>query len=149
MKNKSYLTAISRKQLPVPTRWLLSKNLITGNVLDFGCGKCSSINPANWTSYDPHFAPINISGSKFDTIVCNYVINTLELPDQVKVLNEIKSLLSDNGVAYVSVRNDTPKNGWGYSSRETYQDKVEHLKCEIIRNTAQYRIFKITNKDNF
>jgi ATP adenylyltransferase len=36
--NHSYLTAIKRTNLSVPTRYLLQHNLLKGRILDFGCG---------------------------------------------------------------------------------------------------------------
>lgn len=140
------MTAISRKNLPLPVRWLRSKSMIQGKVLDYGCGKCATINPAKWDSYDPYYAPISLKNKKYDTIVCNYVLNTL-LPDQIMtVLKKIKKLLTDNGVAYISVRNDKPKSGWGYSSKGTYQCSVDWLPFKQVRTTNQYRIYVMTSK---
>lgn len=36
--NHSYLTAIKRTNLSVPTRYLLQHNLLKGRILNFGCG---------------------------------------------------------------------------------------------------------------
>lgn len=142
-ENKSYLTAIARKALPVPTRWLISKGLTKGNVLDYGCGKCANLNPVDWNNYDPHYAPIDLANCKFDTVICNYVLNTLPENEQAKVLKQIGLLLADNGVAYVSVRTDCPEGGWGYSSRGTYQTKVT-LPFEVVKKVADYCIYRLT-----
>ena len=45
MENKSRLTAISRKNLSVPVRWLKKSGLLKGRMLDYGCGPGSYIEP--------------------------------------------------------------------------------------------------------
>lgn len=147
MKHNSHLTAITRKTLPVPTRWLMSQGLIVGKVMDYGCGKCASVNPPHWFNYDPHYQPnANFGTDRFDTIVCNYVLCTLPSVERMDVLKHLQVLLRLNGVAYVSVRNDRPKSGWGYSSRGTYQGRVRGLPLECIRKTSQFRIYRLTKE---
>ena len=156
--NKSYLTAIARKQLPLPVKWLLSRGLIHGNVLDYGCGKCAKVNNQvlarfptvdSVTNYDPHYEPDdNFMGTKqFDTILCTYVICALEEPEELPVLRSLQSLLRRKGTAYVSVRNDKPKWGHGYSSRGTCQRWVE-LNLPQLHIFRQARIYVLT-RDNF
>lgn len=143
MKHNSHLTAISRKTLPVPTRWLRKQGVILGRVLDYGCGKCASVNPPSWDNYDPHFYPNGMSG-KYDTILCNYVLCTLPNDERMEILHDIQNHLTADGIAYISVRNDRPKQGWGISSRGTYQGRVRKLPLLCIRETSQYRIFRLT-----
>ena len=147
MKHNSHLTAIARKTLPVPTRWLLQHGMLTGSVMDYGCGKCASVNPPGWFNYDPYYQPnANFGTDRFDTIVCNYVLCTLPNRERMDVLKHIQTLLRLNGVAYISVRNDRPKQGWGISSRGTYQGRVRKLPLPILRNVKQYRIYLLTKE---
>ncbi len=51
--NNSHLTAISRKEMPVPTCWLIKNGKVLTQpgdlkVLDFGSGKCGAVNPVTW-----------------------------------------------------------------------------------------------------
>lgn len=141
----SHKTAIARKTLPVPTRWLLKQGLLWGTVMDYGCGKCSGINPEGWVNYDPYWYKLDLTcwSGHFQTVVCNYVLCTLPKSQEKNVLREIQSLLRPSGVAYIAVRNDVPKGGYGKSSTGTYQRKVT-LKLPLVRNTSQYRIYQLT-----
>jgi len=147
----SHKTAIARKSQPVPTRWLLSQNLIRFPVLDYGCGKCQQVNPDPWINYDPYWYKIDLDyfRGSFQTVVCNYVICTLPESEEKKILREIQSLLSDNteAVAFITVRNDTPKAGHGVSSKGTFQRKVILPYLVELRVTSQYRIYLLTKKD--
>ncbi len=150
MKHKSYLTAIGRKALPAPTRWLIKTGKVWEHpgrldVLDFGCGKCILVNPVTWDNYDPHYKPWNDAYHKpaYDIIICNYVLCTLPEAEHMPVLKQIQSLLKSSGVAYITVRNDRPKQGWGLSSKGTYQGKVD-LNLPLIHKTSQFKIYWLT-----
>ena len=143
LMNKSYLTAITRRDLPRPTQWLMDKGLIRGRVLDYGCGKCYLINPMEWDSYDPNFPTSGIY-PPYDTIICNYVLCVLPRAERIPVLKRIHGALSSDGKAYISVRNDRPKNGWGKSSRGTYQGRVANLPMEELYKCSGFRIYVLT-----
>lgn len=121
--NKSHLTAIGRKKLPSPTQWLL-KNKCLGDiefedvVLDYGCGKCHSVNNQHFVAdgYDPHYFPNGLSeGWSYNFIICNYVLCVIPThQERMAVLQKIQLLLTKNGVAYISLNIAEPKSGWGY-----------------------------------
>ena len=155
----SHLTAINRKALPVPIRWLLAQRMIHGHVLDYGCGKCEPINNVVFpkypqiksiTNFDPYYAPIQpvqpnyLGEGWYDTILCTYVLCTLPKTDEKRILQGIQKLLRPNGVAYITVRNDEPKGGYGQSSRGTFQRKVEIPYLFELRKCHQYRIYLLT-----
>lgn len=152
-ENKSHLTAIVRKTLPTPVKWILQHQKpptaslkFFGKVLDFGCGKCSPVNPPDWDNYDPYYKPNGIKRKKYDTIFCTYVLCTLPRADREKILKQIESLLEPMlGVAYITVRNDKPKQGWGFSKRNTYQGRATELngKLELVHSTSQFRIYRL------
>lgn len=151
MKNKSHLTAIARRKLPMPVRWLMQHGHVMDHAfiptLDFGCGKCASVNPKSWTNYDPHYCPDTIAdGQRFNIILCTYVLCVLPEPERKKVLKKIQYLLSEHGLAYVSVRNDKPKQGWGCSSKGTYQGRVRKLTLPLLYENSQFRIYLLTKK---
>ena len=150
MQTKSHLTAISRKTLPVPTRWLMKAGLMVGTVMDYGCGKCASVNPPKWINHDPYYHAIDLDRLRgsFSTIICVYVLCTLPDAERKPVLADIQSLLTDDGVAYIAVRNDKPKQGWGLSSRGTYQGRVRKIVLPLLYKNAQFRIYKLTKTTN-
>lgn len=146
VKHNSHLTAISRKTLPVPTRWLIAKDLIAGKVMDYGCGKCHSINPLGWHNYDPYHCPtVYWSWSDhYNTVICNYVLCTLPEEERLAVLQNLQRLLTKDGTAYISVRADKPKQGWGKSSRGTYQGRARKLPLPLVYKNSQFRIYQLT-----
>ena len=147
MASKSHLTAIGRKTLPRPTRWLLERGLVIGSVMDYGCGKCDKVNPPSWFNYDPHYQPnANFGSERYDTIICNYVLCVLPPTERLDVLKHIQVLLRLNGVAYISVRNDKPRSGWGVTKRGTYQGRVGDLPLPGIYRCAGFRIYKLTKE---
>ena len=144
MVNNSYKTAIKRKGLPNPTRWLLYQGLLKGTVLDYGCGKCHEINNQHFVAdgYDSYYRP-EILIKRYDTIICNFVLNTIEsIFERVAIVQRIRKLLSSNGVAYVSVRNDKKKLN-GFTSRGTWQGYVIPA-GELIKEVPSYRIYRLT-----
>ena len=164
MTNNSHLTAISRKALPVPVRWLLHNEMIHGHVLDYGCGKCKELNDTvlvkqsgvlSVTSYDPYHFPIppiqpnDLGEGWYDVILCTYVLCTLPEDKERSILKNIKKLLRPNGVAFITVRNDEPRGGYGMSSKGTFQRKVVIPHLYELRRCHQYRIYLLTPKNNW
>ncbi len=149
---KSHLTAIARTIQPAPVRWLVQHDLIRLPVLDYGCGKCHKVNPPPWVNYDPYYWNIDLNHFRgsFMTVVCSYVLCVLKEPERIKVLKDIQSLLMKvpkGAAAYIIVRNDKPKQGWGISKRGTYQGRVRKLMLPIIYQNSQFRIYRLTRAD--
>jgi diadenosine tetraphosphate (Ap4A) HIT family hydrolase len=164
-KNKfSHLTAIERVKLSFPAQLLLEKNLLKGQILDFGCGFGNDIKLLKQKGfdikgYDPYHLP-HYPTQKFDTIICFYVLNVLFPEEQANVLMEVSHLLKPGGKVYYAVRRDIKKEGFRehyIHKRPTYQCIVKlpfqsiHLdeSCEIYeyvhynhqRNSSNHCIF--------
>lgn len=144
--NKGHLTAITRTKLSTPMKYLftnlLDRKVITDNqkqILDFGCGKGFDAESLGLDMYDPYYYP-EYPNKKYDIITCNYVLNVLTEPEVNKVLGEIKGLLNNKGVAYITVRRDVKKDGW--TKRGTYQRNVI-LTLPILKETSGYCIYKL------
>lgn len=89
----SHLTAKQREILSFPTKHLLNKGLVIGEVLDFGCGfgndvKLLQEKGINIRGYDKHYFP-EYPNKKFDTILCFYVLNVLMPEEQATCFNGI------------------------------------------------------------
>lgn len=113
----SYKTAITRKRLSAPTRFLQEKGLLVGKVLDYGCGKGTDAFLLGADKYDPHFFPEEPK-RLYDTIICIYVLNTVPPADTDRIVYKIRSLLKKGGIAYLAVRNDAKL---GFTKRGTLQ----------------------------
>jgi diadenosine tetraphosphate (Ap4A) HIT family hydrolase len=131
-KNRnSHLTVKDRKIPSLPVRLLFERNLLIGDILDFGCGLGKDVefmqkNNFNAIGYDPFYNPV-YPNKKFDTIICFYVLNILLPEEQTQVLMSISELLKPSGKAYFAVRRDIKRNGFIFNPKmnaETYQCNV-------------------------
>jgi diadenosine tetraphosphate (Ap4A) HIT family hydrolase len=149
--NHPYLTAIKRTDLSVPTRYLLRHGLLKGRILDFGCGfgfdtDELSRQGMDVTGYDYYYRPDYPVG-KFDTIVCNYVLNVLEPYAQAEVLMNVSNLLKPDGAAYFAVRRDLTEEGFrlhAIHKQYTYQCNVK-LPYETLVSNSSFELYRYTH----
>lgn len=128
----AHLTAKERDKESFPTRWLFRNDMLKGNVLDYGCGYGKDVEfikakGFECTGYDPHYAP-DYPARKFDTIICQYVLNVLLPEEQAEVLMSVSELLKPEGRAYFAVRRDLKRTGY----RNHYVHKVKTYQCNVI-----------------
>lgn len=107
-KKRAWGGAIKRTQ-PSKAATIIAP-LVTGKVLDFGCGHGFDADHHGWDSFDPFYRP-NKLVCPYDTITCIGVINALTRNNRTKVIAQIQALLSDAGVAYLAVPRNIPKTG--------------------------------------
>lgn len=130
----SHLTTKDRFNLSFPAKFLLNKNKLIGNVLDYGCGlgkdvELLKLKEINIDGYDKYYFK-KYPSKKYDTIICIYVLNVLFQEDQSDVLINISQLLKSNGKAYFIVRRDVKHEGFRIHKihkKPTYQ-------CNVILN---------------
>jgi diadenosine tetraphosphate (Ap4A) HIT family hydrolase len=153
----SHLTAIERGKPSFPLRILLERNLIEGNVLDYGCGFGKDVSflnsrKINAVGFDPFYFP-DLPTKKFDTIICFYVLNVLFEDEQNGVLMNISSLLKPNGKAYFAVRRDIKNDGFRthfVHKKPTYQCQVNLPFKSIFRNeNAEFYEYQPYNQLQF
>lgn len=114
--NHSQFTAKERNKLSFPTQWLLNKNKLIGEILDFGCGLGFDVNDLKTKGfkidgYDKYHRT-DYPVKKYDTIICNYVLNVLQPDEQPEVLMAVSELLKPTGIAYFAVRRDINYEGF-------------------------------------
>lgn len=157
--NHPYLTAIKRTDISVPTRYLLKHNLLKGRILDYGCGfgfDTDELKRQGYdiTGYDYYYRP-DYPGEKFDTIICNYVLNVLEPYAQAEVMMNVTNLLKPQGTAFFAVRRDLKEEGFrlhAIHKQYTYQCNVrlpfQSLICNGSYELYQYHHFnKLPRKE--
>jgi hypothetical protein len=108
--DKTAKTAIVRKKLSVPFKWLLDNGYIKGRTLDYGCGRGFDADFLGIDKYDPNYFP-QLPRGKYRTIYCGYVLNVVEPAEQVRIREKIRGLLKWYGVCYFVVRRDIPLEG--------------------------------------
>jgi diadenosine tetraphosphate (Ap4A) HIT family hydrolase len=143
-----HLTAKERDKPSFPTRFLLKNNFLKGSILDFGSGLGKDTaylkeKSFNVDGYDPFYLP-QYPEKKYDTIICNYVLNVLQPEEQTEVLMNVSELLKPDGAAYFTVRRDLKYTGFRLHKLHkeyTYQCNVvlpyssvfKNENCEIYR----------------
>jgi len=144
--SNEHKTAISRKVLSKPMRFLQSIKAIQGRSLDYGCGKGQCADKLGMDKFDPFFQPEEPTG-EYDTITNNYVLNVVESKEERKnILNKIKSLLTNKGIAYISVRNDK-KNLKGRTLRGTWQGHIK-LDLPVVKKDAGFVMYRLDNNQD-
>ena len=155
----SHLTVKERKKPSLPVKALWERALINGSVLDFGCGlgiDVAFLQEKDFAviGFDPHYKP-NYPKAKFDTIICNYVLNVLLPEEQSHALMAISELLKPGGKAFFSVRRDIKRNGFLFNPKhkaKTYQCNVILPYTSIFRTENceiyQYQHYTHLNKGN-
>ena len=139
--DNAYKTAITRKSLSAPARYLVENDLLQGECLDYGCGKGFDCDELGIDGYDPYYRKAIIYANYYNTIMCNFVLNVLKPDGQELVLYDIKRALCPGGVAYISVRNDK-KNLNGFTSKGTYQTFVE-LDLPVVVKTSSFIMYRL------
>jgi hypothetical protein len=144
--SNSHKTAMGRVKPSAPMVYLETQGVILAGGLDFGCGKGFDAEYYGMDKYDPHFHP-EFPRKRYSVITCNYVLNTLSNADErASVITEVDSLLTEDGIAYVTVRNDRDKlNGW--TKKGTYQCLVI-LPFDVIRHVKGYRMYTFRKGDS-
>jgi diadenosine tetraphosphate (Ap4A) HIT family hydrolase len=157
--NNPHLTAIERTSISFPTRWLKQNNLLKGEILDFGCGFGLDTdqlkeNGFDIVGYDNYYRP-DYPEKRFDTIICNYVLNVLEPDEQAEVLMSVSELLKPTGKAYFAVRRDLRSEGFRthyVHKQPTYQSNVILPYRSLLRNENceiyEYRHFNQKTNNN-
>jgi diadenosine tetraphosphate (Ap4A) HIT family hydrolase len=134
----SHLTAKERDTLSFPAKILLNKNLLVGDVLDFGCGYGNDVKllkekGINIEGYDKFHFP-DYPSKKFDTIICFYVLNVLIHEEQATVLMELSQLVKPTGKVYIAVRRDLQFEG--FRTHKIHQKKT--YQCNVILNSKSF-----------
>lgn len=122
-----FATARPRNTLSIPTNILLNSNLLVGKILDYGCGygfdtqflKVKGFNIKGYDKYSEIYNKSCLLIDTYDTIICNYVFNVIDLKEHNELLNKLKQM-SNN--IYISVRSDNNsiKDNWKYIKSDDY-----------------------------
>lgn len=150
----SHLTAKERDRPSLPVRILLERDLLTGEILDFGCGFGRDVQflrskGFSTHGYDPYYFP-ELPKQKFDTIICFYVLNVLFPQQQNEVLMEVAQRLKPTGRAYFAVRRDIHRDGYRthqVHGKPTYQCYVTlSYKSIFLNENTEFYEYQHHNK---
>ena len=100
-KLAGYHTAINRKSESTPIAFLKKNKLISGSILDYGCGMDNHDYEKFDPMYNPEYSKLN---KTYDNVLCNYVFNVIPLEhNRFELLRVLKTLLKSNGNLFVSI----------------------------------------------
>tara|TARA_Y100000034_G_C6870751_1_gene397515 strand:- start:27 stop:461 length:435 start_codon:yes stop_codon:yes gene_type:complete len=136
---EGYKTAISRRGLSAPMRWLQDHHRIQGRALDYGCGRGQDADRLGVMKYDPHWHPVDLGGQFFDVITCIYVLNVISDNKKISdILADINFMLTSIGTAYIVVRRDIPHEG---TATQRWIDL--HWPCISIKKNSKFEIYSM------
>jgi SAM-dependent methyltransferase len=142
--NKAHLTAMSRKSLSAPMKYLHKMGLLKGKMLDYGCGRGFDADFFGMEKYDPYYFKCDdFSPSEFDTITSNYCLNVIEdFKEREYAVNQMLHWLKPDGNLYIAVRADK-HNLKGHTSRGTWQGYIV-LANKLIKSTSAFDLYHLT-----
>lgn len=140
-------TAIKRSKLSVPMRFLYENNLLSGKILDYGCGRGDDARLLEKSglcvsTYDPIWQP-KMPRGKFDTITCNYVLNVVSEETAKNIVSDIRLRLKVKGTAFISVRSDVKVDT--NTQRDVYLNSDGIERVQSISGCRMYRVRKLYN----
>lgn len=136
-------TAIHRKNLSSPAKWLSDNKLIAHPALDYRCGKGMDAALLKIESYDPVHKPLMPFG-EFQTILCTYVLNVVDAETGDDIIEDILYRLKYGGRAFITVRRDFKKD---YRNSYGVEQRIVKLGLPIIHETRNYCIYSVGIKE--
>lgn len=110
-KTKVLLGGAIKRKNPSKSAEILNKlNVLTTNVLDYGCGYGFDADVNGWDKYDPFYFD-NYPTKLYTNIVCINVLNVVSSKIRKEIITNIQSLLEDGGISYLCVPRNVPVNG--------------------------------------
>lgn len=153
-----YLTAKKREALSYPAKIVMNRELLSGEILDYGCGYGKDVELLkergfSIEGYDKYYAP-DFPTKKYDTILCFYVLNVLLPEEQAQVLMELSQLIKPTGKVYIAVRRDVKYEGYRMHKlyqQQTYQCNVVLKSKSIFQNDSceiyEYQHYNQLNRE--
>ena len=142
--------AMNRKNPSKSSCKLLNLNVLTNDVLDYGCGYGFDADYYKWDKFDPYYFD-NYPTKKFKNIVCINVLNVVSKKIRIEIISNIQELLEDSGVAYLCVPRNVPIKG-KYSGFERRPQNYVVLTLNSIyidKSIEIYELYKNSEyKDN-
>ena len=132
--------AIRRATVSFGADWLIQNDLVQGRVLDYGCGYGLDADRFGWNAFDPYYRQQEPTG-KFDTIICNHVLNMLTRDSRHRATKRIQGLLTEVGVAWLIVPRNIPHTG-KVAMRKRIQNYVR-LELPSVYSDGKREIYRM------
>ena len=139
--------AIKRNNPSKAASILNQMNVLSGEILDYGCGYGFDADYFNWDKFDPCYFD-KYPEKKYDNIVCINVINVVSSKIRIEIINNIKELLNDNGKAYLVAPRNIPING-KFSNFERRPQNYVVLSLNSIYKDKNLEIYELNKNSLF
>ena len=147
-KTKVLLGGAMKRKNPSKAATVLQElNVISDNVLDYGCGYGFDADYFGWEKYDPHYFD-DYPTKQFDTIVCNYVMNVVSSRTRQEIIENIKELLTEDGKAYLTAPRNIPVGG-KYSGYQRRPQNYVTLSLNSIYCDKNIEIYELNKYDEY
>ena len=141
-KTKVLLGGAMNRKSPSKSSCILSElNILSNDVLDYGCGYGFDAGYYNWDKFDPYYFD-NYPTKKFQNIVCINVLNVVSKKIRLEIITNIQELLNDTGVAYLCVPRNIPVKG-KYSGFERRPQNYVVLSLPSIHADKSIEIYAL------
>ena len=162
-----FKTAIKRNYLSRPMKELLKRDLLKGDILNYGCGFAEDntylwqehhIQSWAYDKYNQDFKDDFLLKEEYDTVTCFYVLNVIpDLNEHEEVIELLRSIGKN---VYIAVRSDIKaiRPTWKYDEKalgywttsntfQRFYDKemIEKLieNVEYIVSNSEMKLFKL------
>lgn len=147
-KTKVLLGGAMNRKNPSKASCILSDlNLLSEDVLDFGCGYGFDADYYKWDKFDPYYYD-NYPNKNFSNIVSINVLNVVSKRIRKEIISNIQELLTENGIAYLCVPRNVPKKG-KYSGFERRPQNYVVLSLKSIFCDKNVEIYELTKKSTY
>lgn len=139
--------AMKRTSLSKSSGILKNLNVLKGDILDYGCGYGFDADHFGWSKYDPYYHDVEVK-SLFNTIVCINVLSAVSSTIRSEIIDNIKNLLVDDGIAYLCVPRNLPVKG-KFSGFQRRPQNYVILTLNSIYQDSDIEIYKLCKNDNY
>ncbi len=135
--------AVRRSTISFAAGWLADHGNIKGRVLDFGCGFGLDASHFGWDAYDPYYRQEAVQGP-YDTVICDHVLNMLTRQSRANAIENVRSLLADDGAAFLIAPRNISMRG-KVAMRKRIQNYVV-LSLPSIYADAKLEIYRLEKR---
>lgn len=121
--------------------------LLSGDILDYGCGYGFDADFYGWDKFDPYYFD-NFPIKNYDNIVCTNVINVVSSKIRLEIIKNIQELLKPNGKAYLVAPRNIPIKG-KFSNFERRPQNYVILSLNSIYKDKNLEIYQLNKNDTF
>ena len=124
---------------------LVNLDVLGTNVLDYGCGYGFDAAHYGWSSYDPYYNDIEITET-YENVVCINVLNVVSSKIRKEIIENIKSHLTETGIAYLYIPRNVPIKG-KFSGFERRPQNYVVLSLKSIYKDNNGEIYELNKND--